>query len=616
MKRWLAIAGVAAGLLMGLAPRSPAATKQQVELAIKRGVKWLRSRAHNGFWSFSLREAAGDVSHDYGMTALAGLTLLECDVPPSDKLVQKAAQNVRQWCVTPNAVDDTYTISLAIMFLDKLANPADEALIQGLVMRILAGQGGSGGWTYRCPALPGAVVAGLQERARQVKLKTGRPGTGGDDGGKAERADAVQIQATVNEMKKTFKPQMQGGFAKSDNSNTQFAALAIWIGRRHGVPVDEALKLILNRFENEQNGDGGWSYERLGFAPQGAGGGSTPTMTCAGLIGLAVGHGAELDGAKPPDLNKDDHVVRALKALGTTVGNAAIPVTPRAYYYFWSLERVGVIYQLDTIGGKNWYKWVSNVLVKADDGTGVWRGEYQFGADTCFALLALKKANVAKDLSTKMRGKIADPRTLKGGGVFGDEAANNKGTEPDTQPEPREGAGDATGTKPTPKPVPLDTNADPKVARLAQDLVSASGDEQSKLLKQYMKGQGAEYTQAMVAACHALAGAAQKDVRDALANRLSRKKLDNLRAYLKDSDAELRAAAVWGAFLKGQKAIVPDLIERLQDENTRVAKAALYTLKDFTKKDFGPGPGADRSEWAAAAAKWKAWWDSEGSGKN
>jgi hypothetical protein len=455
----------------------------------------------------------------------------------------------------------------------------------------------------------------LQERVKQqVKLQTRQPGAGADNGGKGEGTDAGQLQATINEMKKGQKVVARGAVAKSDNSNTQFAALAIWIGRRHGVPVDATLKEILRRFESTQNGDGGWSYEPAGFNR--AEGGSTATMTCAGLIGLAVGHGAELDGTNPPDLNKDQHVVSGLIALGTTIRNGALAASPKAYYYFWSLERVGVIYQLDKIGGKDWYKWASSVLVKADDGTGMWRGQWAFGADTCFALLALKKANVAKDLSTKMRGKIADPRTLKGGGVFGDEAANNKGTEPDTQPEPREGTGDATGTKPTPKPVPLDANADPKVARLAQDLVSASGDEQSKLLKQYMKGQGAEYTQAMVAASHALAGAAQKVVRDALANRLSRKKLDNLRAYLKDSDAELRAAAVWGAFLKGQKAIVPDLIERLQDENTRVAKAALYTLKDFTKKDFGPGPGADRSEWAAAAAKWKAWWDSEGSGKN
>jgi hypothetical protein len=599
MKRSLTIVVVAAGMLLGLAPRSPAASKQAVDRAVQRGVKWLKGRARNGFWTVNL---GADTTHNYGMTALAGLTLLECDVPPKDKLVQKAAQNIRDACWAAGQVDDTYTISLAIMFLDKLGDPRDEPLIEGLVMRIVAGQVGTGGWGYSCPQIPGPAVAFLKERAQQVKLRTRQPGAGGDEGGKSV-ASAEEIQATINEMKKGFRPQMLGGGVKSDNSNTQFAALAIWIGRRHGVPVDDALKQILRRFENEQNGDGGWSYERLGFAPQGAGGGSTPTMTCAGLIGLAVGHGAELDGARPPNLNKDEHVVRALQALGGTVGNAAIPVTPRAYYYFWSLERVGVIYQLDTIGGRNWYNWVSNVLVKADDGSGVWRGEYHWGPDTCFALLALKKANVAKDLSTKMRGKIADPHLLKGGGVFGDESANNKGHGEDTQPEPREGTGTDTGTKPTPKPVPSDT--DPKVARLAQDLVNASAGEQASMLKQYMTAKGAEYTQALVTAAHSLTGAAErKRVRDALAKRLSTKKLDNLRDYMKDPDPELRAAAVWGAFLKGQPAIVPDLIERLGDDDTRVAKAALYTLKDFSKKDFGTD-----------AAKWKSWWDSEGSRK-
>src|SRR5207244_11680050 len=48
----------------------------------------------------------------------------------------------------------------------------------------------------------------------------------------------------------------QGG----DNSNTQFAVLALWAARRHGIPVEKALARAEARFRNSQNADGGWGY--------------------------------------------------------------------------------------------------------------------------------------------------------------------------------------------------------------------------------------------------------------------------------------------------------------------------------------------------------------------
>src|SRR5205814_1064799 len=92
-------------------------------------------------------------------------------------------------------------------------------------------------------------------------------------------------------------PQLGAGldsvFPVGDNSNTQFAVLALWAARRHGIPVENALSRTTLRFRNSQNGDGGWGYR-----PEGSGltaglgfGGSTPSMICAGLLGVALGHG-------------------------------------------------------------------------------------------------------------------------------------------------------------------------------------------------------------------------------------------------------------------------------------------------------------------------------------
>src|SRR5262249_21236200 len=73
---------------------------------------------------------------------------------------------------------------------------------------------------------------------------------------------------------------------KTDNSNSQFALLALWAAQRHGVPVDRTMARVVRRYRGSQNSDGGWSYT---YAP-GGGTGSAPAMTCVGLIGLAVGH--------------------------------------------------------------------------------------------------------------------------------------------------------------------------------------------------------------------------------------------------------------------------------------------------------------------------------------
>ena len=116
---------------------------------------------------------------------------------------------------------------------------------------------------------------------------------------------------------------------------------------------------------------------------------STASMTCAGLLALAVYEGemSEKSGesgprAKPKrDINKDSQIRRGLAALSTTIGKpvgenagrqaaggkangrsarpaAMIPkVGGRTYYFLWSLERVAVALDLKTIGKKDWYEW-------------------------------------------------------------------------------------------------------------------------------------------------------------------------------------------------------------------------------------------------------------------
>jgi hypothetical protein len=166
---------------------------------------------------------------------------------------------------------------------------------------------------------------------------------------------------------------------------------------------------MVKRFQLSQNADGSWGYE-YGL---GSGRGGTGAMTCAGLLGLAVGHGL----AHHPDgrprgkagQKQDPRILNGLVALSTNVGQPSgrMQNLPMANLYFlWSVERVGVLYDLPRIADKDWYRWGAEVLVANQTRLGNWEGGGYHGAtpvlDTCLALLFLKRANLLSSLGQRL----------------------------------------------------------------------------------------------------------------------------------------------------------------------------------------------------------------------
>lgn len=333
-----------------------------VKESVRRGVEYLtRSQHSSGAWS------AWGGSHELGETALSGLALLAAGIPANSPAVLAAARLVRGQAAND---PDTYDVSLAIMFLDQLSAAQDEPLIKTLLGNLQGGQRGDGSWPYALPVAGGGY---------------GHPAGSGD------------------------------------NSNTQFAALATWIGRRHGRDNDASILALDKHFRGTFiPSQGGWGY--------GAGAEATPSMTCAGLVALATQHGADQqrrdrigtvkDGTPPRDqpgrqrrsAAADDPVAKAaLAALGGVLKQAdKVPGSPinADLYFFWSLERVGVIYDLDAIGGVNWYDWGSRRLLTMQGPDGQWHGkgkwEYHGAVATSFAILFLSRANVAGDLTSEV----------------------------------------------------------------------------------------------------------------------------------------------------------------------------------------------------------------------
>ena len=154
------------------------------------------------------------------------------------------------------------------------------------------------------------------------------------------------------------------------------------------------------------------------------------------------------------------------------------------------------------------------------------------------------------------------------------------------------------------------TSAGSEWSGLTKSLVQAGAAKKVELIKEYTDGKGANYTMALAEAIPQLPEDAQKQARDALADRMARQSAKILRAYLEYEDPELRSAACFGVYMSDQKELVPELIKALEDPEPIVWGAAKACLKAMAKKDFGPKPGDALDKRKEAAAQWRKWWDS------
>lgn len=427
-------------------PPLPPKEKAGVDDAVGRGVDFLRGKQRpDGAWG----EGADGGQWKVGYTALCGLALAEAGVPATDAGLKRAAAVVR--AAVPR-LDSTYEVALAILFLDRMGDPKDKPRIQSLAVRLIGGQTGTGGWSYKVPIATAAeaehVLAALRKMDPPKGLAAGlsfrdRPGSLGlcikasddlrpkppavsSDPAKA-RADALAA----------LKPQFRGlpvfqepGRLKledpagktndpvngtTDNSNTHFAILGLWAARRHEVPTERSFALLARRFRTSQDGGGGgWAY---GYTKGGAG--SAGPMTSIALLGLAIGNALAVD-KEGNRAEQDQGVVKAFTMLangvgtpaGTTVGRPSVK-DAGGLYHLWALERIAVLYDLPTLGDKDWYRWGMEILVGSQKADGSWAdggfpGETPV-VNTAFAVLFLRRANLTPDLSRRV---IVDVKAL------------------------------------------------------------------------------------------------------------------------------------------------------------------------------------------------------------
>jgi hypothetical protein len=397
----------------------PTEQQRKVNGAIDRGVAFLRQeRRPSGTWM--------DGGHEVGYAALPGLTLLECGLLPDDPAVQQVARFVRSRVPNLNA---TYEVSLALLFLERLGDPKDRELTTTLALRLIVGQNPDGGWSYHCPILnpdqQRMLLAALEEARPESPADLLKPigveprMRTGDKGPAAAGKDARRSKPDKPGRRAALPPGLrdlpalqerlefrQGSrHGMSDNSNSQFAILALWTAGRQGLPVERPLALVVRRYQATQNQANGWGYHTTGeHFPAGP-----QSMICVGLLGLAVGHGLFRDDRPATRSVGDPRIEKALTALGGHIGRLEDHERDNPLpnlYFMWSLERVGVLYGLQSIDGKDWYTWGAGLLVAHQEDKGSWQGAQYPGSnpvlDTSFALLFLRRANLASDLTKKI----------------------------------------------------------------------------------------------------------------------------------------------------------------------------------------------------------------------
>jgi hypothetical protein len=190
--------------------------------------------------------------------------------------------------------------------------------------------------------------------------------------------------------------------AEGDNSNSQFALLALHEAERVGAKVsDRTWELAYRYWIEGQNPNGSWGYKPL--TP------GTGSMTCAGIAALVITSDrlnrgdAEADGDQVMCCGEQKDNAPLDRALGWMGRNFSVHTNPGSrgaqgwlFYYLYGLERTGRLTNQRLLGGHDWYREGADLLVNMQDQlSGYWKGtghaEEEPHLATSLALLFLAK---------------------------------------------------------------------------------------------------------------------------------------------------------------------------------------------------------------------------------
>jgi hypothetical protein len=343
----LVIGGMFTTLTCGI-PARGAVTREEVERAIRDGIRFLKQRQRaDGSW-----ENYNDQTRT-GTTSLVTLALITAGEKPDTPHIHRAIQHLRQF--GPQDLHSTYAIALQTMVFAAAEPERDQVRIAANV-----------NWLEAAQIKPG---------------ERGPPGCW------------------------TYQNTPAGG----DNSNTQYALLGLNAASEVGVPVrPEVWALARLYWEKTQLRDGGWGYhagDPLATSSMTCAGISSLVITGSKRFqGAEYLQGALIHncGQGAANLNLQ-HGIDWL-ASRFSVGQNFPAGQQWKLYYLYGLERAGRLAGIRFFGQHDWYRLGADELVHSQDRLGgFWRGvtENEIVA-TSFAILFLAKGR-APVLVNKLR---------------------------------------------------------------------------------------------------------------------------------------------------------------------------------------------------------------------
>jgi len=192
---------------------------------------------------------------------------------------------------------------------------------------------------------------------------------------------------------------------RGDNSNTQFAVMALWMAETHcGFKVPKKTwERIQRLYGGSQERDGGWNYGH-------GRGSSSDSMTAAGLFGYVVSK-ASLDGgvATLPAVRRKPVARKGLSRLLRSQ-------SPNNLYFLYGLERAATLMDAPP---REWYVENARSLVKSQQADGGWGRMDPYS--TSLALLFLSRATryvitprpAAKTVTTAKFPNVVTVKNLK-----------------------------------------------------------------------------------------------------------------------------------------------------------------------------------------------------------
>ena len=280
-----------------------------------------------------------------GVTALCTLALINAGVPLDDPQLTKSIEHLRKL-----KLDHTYSVSLQTMVL--------------------------------CAAEPTRDLLKIRENVKWLEDNQRKAG---------EFTGAF-----------SYTPKMKSG----DNSNSQFAMLALYEASRVGVSVSRPTWERAHKWWAEEalNVDGAWGYVPNHY--------STGSMTCAGIGSMVMINerlregDARVNGDQVQCCGQgrdDDIIENALRWLGSKFSVHSNPGMHAAdhylFYYLYGVERVGRLTNRRFIGQHDWYReGAEKLLAIQHNPPGSWKGasgENNELVSTSLALLFLSKGRRA-----------------------------------------------------------------------------------------------------------------------------------------------------------------------------------------------------------------------------